>query len=87
MTTAYEKAQLAGQNAVRTAILDAAIRLLADEGPAALTVRRISGDVGCSTKVIYTMFGGKDGLVEALWRRASPGSGGRWRRRRAVTTR
>src|SRR6185312_10247811 len=25
------------------------------------------GEVGCSTKVIYTLFGGKDGLSEALW--------------------
>ncbi|MDH2427339.1 TetR/AcrR family transcriptional regulator [Sphaerisporangium sp. TRM90804] len=60
-------AQQAGQSAVRTAILDAATRLLVSEGPAALTVRRIAGEVGCSTKVIYTMFGGKEGLVEALW--------------------
>ncbi|MEV5411823.1 TetR/AcrR family transcriptional regulator [Thermopolyspora sp. NPDC052614] len=65
--SAYVKAQRAGQEAVRTAILDAATRLLVAEGVAALTVRRIAGEVGCSTKVIYTMFGGKDGLVEALW--------------------
>lgn len=67
MITAYEQAQRAGRNAVRTAILDAATALLVTEGPAALTVRRIAAEVGCSTKVIYTMFGGKEGLVEALW--------------------
>jgi AcrR family transcriptional regulator len=65
--SAYRQAQREGQDVVRTAILDAAKRLLVTEGPAALTVRRISGEVGCSTKVIYTLFGGKDGLSESLW--------------------
>ncbi|MEU6997865.1 TetR/AcrR family transcriptional regulator [Nonomuraea sp. NPDC046570] len=65
--TAYQQAQQVGQSAVRATILDAATHLLVTDGPAALTVRRISAEVGCSTKVIYTMFGGKDGLVEALW--------------------
>ncbi|MFI0419843.1 TetR/AcrR family transcriptional regulator [Spongiactinospora sp. 9N601] len=67
-STAYERAQRIGQNAVRTAILDQAITLLTREGHAALTVRRIATEAGCSTKVIYTLFGGKDGLAEALWR-------------------
>ncbi|WP_434450008.1 TetR/AcrR family transcriptional regulator [Lentzea sp. E54] len=67
MSTPYQQAQLEGQSVVRAAILDAAKNLLVSEGPAALTVRRISSDVGCSTKVIYTLFGGKDGLSEALW--------------------
>jgi AcrR family transcriptional regulator len=65
--TAYERAQRAGQSAIRTTILDAATRLLIAEGVGGLTVRRIAAEVGCSTKVIYTLFGGKDGLVEALW--------------------
>jgi AcrR family transcriptional regulator len=67
MITAYQQAQQAGQSAVRATILDAAVHLLLTEGPAALTVRRISTEAGCSTKVIYTLFGGKDGLSEALW--------------------
>ncbi|MEV4178115.1 TetR/AcrR family transcriptional regulator [Nonomuraea sp. NPDC049709] len=65
--TAYQQAQRQGQEAVRAAVLDAAKRLLIGAGPEALTVRRISAEVGCSTKVIYTLFGGKDGLSEALW--------------------
>ncbi|MEO3867268.1 TetR/AcrR family transcriptional regulator [Nonomuraea sp. B12E4] len=65
--SAYQQAQREGQSVVRAVILDVATRLLVSEGPAALTVRRISGEVGCSTKVIYTLFGGKDGLSEALW--------------------
>ncbi|MEU4510255.1 TetR/AcrR family transcriptional regulator [Nonomuraea wenchangensis] len=67
MATAYQQAQREGQDVVRTAILDTATHLLVTEGPGALTVRRIAGEAGCSTKVIYTLFGGKDGLVEALW--------------------
>ncbi|MFI6598528.1 TetR/AcrR family transcriptional regulator [Nonomuraea sp. NPDC050536] len=65
--TVYQLAQREGQDVVRAAILDAATHLLVSEGVAALTVRRIAAEVGCSTKVIYTLFGGKDGLVEALW--------------------
>ncbi|MGW5684557.1 TetR/AcrR family transcriptional regulator [Nonomuraea sp. NPDC003754] len=65
--TAYSEAQQVGQEAVRAAILDATTHLLVAEGPGALTVRRISGAVGCSTKVIYTLFGAKEGLEEALW--------------------
>lgn len=65
--TAYSEAQQVGQEAVRSAILDAATHLLVTEGPGALTVRRIAGEVGCSTKVIYTLFGAKEGLAEALW--------------------
>ncbi|MFI6707185.1 TetR/AcrR family transcriptional regulator [Nonomuraea sp. NPDC050478] len=65
--TAYQQAQQEGQGVVRAVILDAAKSLLIGEGPAALTVRRIAGEAGCSTKVIYTLFGGKDGLCRALW--------------------
>jgi AcrR family transcriptional regulator len=50
----------------RRDILDAASRILADEGPGALTMRRIAGEVGASTMVVYTHFGDKDGLLEAL---------------------
>jgi AcrR family transcriptional regulator len=51
----------------RARILDAALRLLADEGHAALTVRRVATEAGCSTIGVYTWFGGKDGLIDALW--------------------
>ncbi|MER8100188.1 TetR/AcrR family transcriptional regulator [Kitasatospora sp. NPDC094016] len=68
MSTPYQEAQRAGQDAVRAVILDSAITLLVSEGPAALTVRRIATEIGSSTKVLYTMFGGKEGLVDALYR-------------------
>ena len=53
---------------VRTALLQAAQTLLAEEGPAALTVRRIATEAGMSTMNVYSRFGGKDGVLEALFR-------------------
>src|SRR5829696_4159878 len=66
--TPYERAQRQGQDALRRALLDAASGLLLEEGPGALTMRRVAGAVGCSTTVLYTMFGGKEGLADALYR-------------------
>jgi AcrR family transcriptional regulator len=48
-------------------ILEAASRILSEEGAAALTVRRIAAEAGCSTMGIYSRFGGKDGVVDALY--------------------
>jgi AcrR family transcriptional regulator len=64
----YELAQRQGQEALRRTVLDAASRLLVTEGPQALTMRRVAGAVGCSTTVLYTSFGSKDGLADALFR-------------------
>jgi AcrR family transcriptional regulator len=66
--TPYQAAQRSGQEALRRTLLDAASRLLMAEGPGALTMRRVAGAAGCSTTVLYTMFGGKEGLADALYR-------------------
>jgi AcrR family transcriptional regulator len=65
--TPYGRAYEAGREARRRLLLDAASRLLETEGPQALTMRRIAAEVGSSTSVLYTMFGGKAGVAEALW--------------------
>lgn len=52
---------------LRRTVLEAAGRLLVQEGADALTVRRIAQELHCSTKIIYTMFHGKDGLANALY--------------------
>jgi AcrR family transcriptional regulator len=65
--TPYRRAQAAGREALRRVLLDAASTLLEAEGPEALTMRRIAADVGCSTTVLYGMFGGKAGVAEGLW--------------------
>src|SRR5690606_13574440 len=51
----------------RQELLDAAFRLLRTEGPAALRVRRVAEAAACSTMGVYTWFGDKHGLIEALW--------------------
>jgi AcrR family transcriptional regulator len=66
--TPYQLAQRQGQDVLRRTVLDAASRLLVSEGPQALTMRRVAGAVGCSTTVLYTAFGSKDGLADALFR-------------------
>jgi AcrR family transcriptional regulator len=50
----------------RDVILAAALEILRKDGHAALTVRRVAERAGCSTIGVYTWFGGKDGLVDAI---------------------
>jgi AcrR family transcriptional regulator len=52
--------------ATRLRLIDAGARLLAAEGPTALTTRRVAAEVGCSTMSVYTYFGGMGGLVRAI---------------------
>lgn len=53
---------------LRQASLDAAARLLTTAGPQALTMRRIATELGASTTVLYSVFGGKEGIADALYR-------------------
>lgn len=61
------EARVIGRADAREAILAAAALILSEEGPSALTLRRVAVAVNASTKVIYTSFGGKDGLLDALY--------------------
>lgn len=49
------------------ALIAAAHRLLAASGAEALTVRRIANEAGMSTMNVYSRFGGKDGVIDALY--------------------
>ena len=51
---------------VRDALIEAAARLLAREGPSALTARRLAAQVSTSTMALYTHFGSMDGLRRAV---------------------
>jgi len=51
----------------RRQILDAALGVLARDGEGGFTVRRIAREAGCSTTGVYTWFGGKAGLVDAIF--------------------
>lgn len=59
----------------RSSILAAAASIMSVEGVAALTIRRVAIAVNASTKVIYTSFGGKDGLLDALYLHSFAGLG------------
>ena len=50
-------------DALRRAILDEATRRLVDDGPESLGLRPLASSQGTSTTAIYTMFGGKSGLL------------------------
>ena len=52
---------------IEQALLDGAARLLTEEGPEALSVRRVAAEAGVSAMGVYSRFGGKQGLVEALY--------------------
>jgi AcrR family transcriptional regulator len=51
---------------VHLALVETAARLLHEEGPNALTVRRVTSELGCSTMMVYTRFGGMSGLVREM---------------------
>lgn len=55
----------------REQLLEAAARLLSEEGVDAVSVRRLAQEVGTSTRAIYSLFGSKDGLLAAMYRRAA----------------
>lgn len=47
-------------------LVEAAVRLLADEGPAAIKVRAVASACGLSTMVVYSHFGGVPELLRAV---------------------
>lgn len=49
-------------------MVDIAARLLAEEGPASLSTRRVSTEAGVSTMAVYTHFGSMGGLVREVVR-------------------
>lgn len=51
----------------RTRVVEVAARLIAEEGPHALSLRRLAAAAGGSTQLVYTLFGGKPGLADALY--------------------
>jgi AcrR family transcriptional regulator len=63
----FKAARVAMGAETRSSLLLSAINILKRDGPNALTVRRVAEDVNASTKLIYTHFGGKNGLFEAVY--------------------
>ena len=52
------------------ALLDAAERIVAEQGIDALSLREVARGAGTTTRAIYSLFGSKDGLLGALGMRA-----------------
>jgi AcrR family transcriptional regulator len=52
---------------LRRAILAAAVKMLAKGGPEALNLRDLGAAVGATTRVVYSHFGGKPGLIAAIY--------------------
>jgi AcrR family transcriptional regulator len=61
----------AGDPTTRTALLDAAQRLMVDEGYAAVTTRRVAADAGLNSAMVYYYFDNLDGLFVALFQRGA----------------
>jgi AcrR family transcriptional regulator len=66
MPTAYD-ACVPSPSATRDTLLDAALLLLEEHGPAAVRVRDVAAAAGQSTMGVYTHFGSKQGLLEQLY--------------------
>ena len=55
---------------LRDQFIQAALRVVAEHGPAGLTVRRVAEAAGSSTMGVYSRFGSRTGLLQALYERA-----------------
>ena len=51
-------------------LLDAAERIVAADGPEALSMRRVADQAGTTTRAVYSLFESKEGLLVALGNRA-----------------
>ena len=58
---------MSGSAATRETLIEAALRLLDEEGPGALRVRDVAAAADKSTMGVYTHFGSKQGLLEQLY--------------------
>ena len=52
---------------IREDLVQAGIRLLADQGSGALVMRRVAAAAGVSTMCVYSRFGDKAGLINAVY--------------------
>jgi len=53
-------------DALRTRLLEVASRVVAEGGPAALTVRDVAARAGTSASAVYALFGGREELLRAV---------------------
>ncbi|MBA2324954.1 MAG: TetR/AcrR family transcriptional regulator [Pseudonocardiales bacterium] len=53
--------------ALRVRLVEQAVRTLSEDGLEGLRLRKLAAHVGTSTTAVYSLFGGKPGLLEALF--------------------
>jgi AcrR family transcriptional regulator len=53
--------------ALRVRLLEQAVRTLSEHGPDALSLRKLAAQVNTSTTAVYSLFGGKPGLLNAVY--------------------
>lgn len=63
-TVSSESASAAGEP--RQRLIEEAARILGEEGPSALSARRLAAAVGTSTMAVYTHFGSMAGVVDEV---------------------
>lgn len=59
--------------AFRARICEVAAKLFVEEGPAAVTMRRLAGELGCGTMTPYRYYAGKDEIITAVRTRGMHG--------------
>lgn len=65
--TTYPNAKLQHTEILKLNIIEAAASILQEYGPEAVTIRRVSEKMECPTKIIYNLFGSKEGLAKQLF--------------------
>ena len=70
-TVTAKERRAAGDSSTRTALLDAAARLMLEGGYASVTTRRVGADAGVNAALVHYHFGSMDGLFLELFRRSA----------------
>ncbi|WP_172252427.1 TetR/AcrR family transcriptional regulator [Saccharibacillus deserti] len=65
--TTYQKAKLQHTETLKFSMIEAAASILQESGAEAVTIRKVAEKMECPTKVIYNLFGSKEGLVKELF--------------------
>jgi AcrR family transcriptional regulator len=63
----YQEAREQGQQVLMDTLLRLATSVIVNEGAAALSMRKLAQMAGCSTTVLYNLFGAKNGIIDALF--------------------
>ncbi|MFC4402550.1 TetR/AcrR family transcriptional regulator [Gracilibacillus xinjiangensis] len=63
----YKQSKLQHAEELKLTIVEAAAKILQEQGPEAVTIRKVAEKMECSTKIIYNLFTNKDGLIKLLY--------------------